>query len=268
MQLFSVGLYDLKDDGTRAGTGETYTNDDIVTLARAWTGFKTRANRPNIEMFSSKGTFNYVDPMEIDEDNRDVFPKATLGGEGYLGDRFPLCRDVPEKAFLRKGQGEYVFQGSSKAYDDDDQSEWWDSEQFAPASTGALYAALCQPDADGACAWPPRVVLTQDAACDGGECDVDSVRVVAVTGTSGTAHYAYEPAPCADLAFFPNATLVQGAWSLDKNVLCADPFTSNAVVACCDESGAMSRECVFQGERTCAARIVRGENGVAATAAT
>ena len=45
MQLFSIGLYQLNDDGTKKideVTGQpipTYTNDDIVNFARGWTNF-------------------------------------------------------------------------------------------------------------------------------------------------------------------------------------------------------------------------------------
>ena len=58
MQLFSIGLYKLNQDGTKVideETGkpaETYTNEDIMTFARAWTNFQRREFRPNLEVFS------------------------------------------------------------------------------------------------------------------------------------------------------------------------------------------------------------------------
>ena len=49
MQLFSIGLFELEIDGTikdeAAGGGDTYTNADIATFARAWTGFDLRSQR-------------------------------------------------------------------------------------------------------------------------------------------------------------------------------------------------------------------------------
>jgi len=40
MQLFTIGLLKLNQDGTvQAGGGETYTQDDITGLARVWTGW-------------------------------------------------------------------------------------------------------------------------------------------------------------------------------------------------------------------------------------
>ena len=54
MQLFSIGLYLLDNDGTKVlgATGEpilTYTNDEISEYARAWTGFRMHSRRGNIE---------------------------------------------------------------------------------------------------------------------------------------------------------------------------------------------------------------------------
>ena len=54
MQLFSIGLYVLNNDGTRKldSTGNpipTYTNDDITQYARLWTGFQQRQLRGNVE---------------------------------------------------------------------------------------------------------------------------------------------------------------------------------------------------------------------------
>ena len=54
MQLFSIGLYELDGDGTPLST-ETYTNEDIVSFARAWTGFKVRPNRENLERANIRG---------------------------------------------------------------------------------------------------------------------------------------------------------------------------------------------------------------------
>ena len=41
LQLFTVGLLELNDHGTPTGA-ETYDADDILTGARAWTGFFKR----------------------------------------------------------------------------------------------------------------------------------------------------------------------------------------------------------------------------------
>ena len=56
MQLFSIGLFMLNQDGTRKidpTSGQpipTYTNEDIVNFSRGWTNFKHREKeRDNIE---------------------------------------------------------------------------------------------------------------------------------------------------------------------------------------------------------------------------
>jgi len=56
--------------------------------------------------------YNSLDPMRINPDWRDKFPKTNLIG-GYIGDRAPLCVDLPPRAFLKKG-ATYRFLGGSK----------------------------------------------------------------------------------------------------------------------------------------------------------
>ena len=54
MQLFSIGLYVLNNDGTIVLDDDgkhlqTYSNDDITEYARLWTGFMRQPERGNIE---------------------------------------------------------------------------------------------------------------------------------------------------------------------------------------------------------------------------
>jgi len=56
MQLFTIGLFKLNQNGTKMTdeSGEflpTYTNDDITSFARAWTGFTHQKKRGNIENY-------------------------------------------------------------------------------------------------------------------------------------------------------------------------------------------------------------------------
>lgn len=53
----------------------TYTNDDIMSFSRAWTGFDIQSRRGNVE-----GNQNYLDPMRIQAQWRDRFPKTNLLG--------------------------------------------------------------------------------------------------------------------------------------------------------------------------------------------
>ena len=90
MQLFSTGLIKLKLDGTplRDDDGNTilaYTNDEIMSFARLWTGFDYQQGRANVEESSWSG--NRHDPMKIQPGWRDKFPKTDMTG-GYIGDGY------------------------------------------------------------------------------------------------------------------------------------------------------------------------------------
>lgn len=107
----SMGVILLNLDGTPkldelGNSTLAYTNEDIMSLSRVWTGFNLYPRRGNME-----GWDNRLDPMKIEADWRDRFPKTDTTG-GYIGDRYPLCVDLPEKAFLKEG-AEYRFLGSS-----------------------------------------------------------------------------------------------------------------------------------------------------------
>ena len=86
----------LNDDGTPVldpSTGnplETYTNEDIESFARAWTGFDRTAARGNYEESRTGTADNRLDPMHIVPEYRDPFPKSNLNG-GFIGDGYLLC---------------------------------------------------------------------------------------------------------------------------------------------------------------------------------
>jgi uncharacterized protein (DUF1800 family) len=66
MQLFTIGVYELNQDGTRkldanGGYINSYSNDDIMEFARAWTGFRSSNRRGN----SVAQNGNRIDPMII-----------------------------------------------------------------------------------------------------------------------------------------------------------------------------------------------------------
>jgi hypothetical protein len=78
MQLFTIGLNVLNDDGTPVidpATGspfETYTNEDIESFARAWTGFDRAGVRGNYEETRRGSADNMLDPMRVRPEWRDV----------------------------------------------------------------------------------------------------------------------------------------------------------------------------------------------------
>ena len=93
MQLFTIGLVELFNDGTprldaQNSTIRTYDSQDIISYAKAWTGFARQLPRSNHE--SSRGT-NRFDPMRLIASTRDRFPKADLAG-GFIGDKVSCFR--------------------------------------------------------------------------------------------------------------------------------------------------------------------------------
>jgi len=115
MQLFTVGLKELNPDGsTRVDkfgrSFQTYNNRDIMANARILTGFVYTSRRGNVEeLFRSQKS--RMEPMRLEIDSHDFYPKTSIDG-GWIGDRYPLCVDLPRHHFLRKG-ATFRFRGGS-----------------------------------------------------------------------------------------------------------------------------------------------------------
>lgn len=249
MQLFTVGLLRLHNNGTIMVDGQgnpipTYDNMDVMTFARAWTGFDVQSTRGNMEARSVPYT-NNIDPMKIVAAARDQFPKMDLLN-GFIGDGYPLCTDLPSRPFLRKG-ARYHYLGL-KPYPRLvlDPSRYADPNRTdivrlnLDASTSALHAKLCRPiAATGQCDYLSTVTLDSNLACGGIECSVQTVRVVRL-GTG--VFYEYEELPCVELEFYPNArtiTTYGGAFKdLGAQPRCANPLVAAAGPACCTMAAA------------------------------
>jgi uncharacterized protein (DUF1800 family) len=72
MQLFSIGLYKLNNDGTEQldSSGSpmlSYDNTDIQNFARTWTGFIKQPLRANIEvqLSNNQNRQNRIDPLNV-----------------------------------------------------------------------------------------------------------------------------------------------------------------------------------------------------------
>ena len=84
MQLFTIGLWELNEDGTREldSNGDaipTYDNEDIFEFAKVFTGMRRPLSRgpdTNIEELSN----NYVDPMRVSAWMHDFSAKTLLDG--------------------------------------------------------------------------------------------------------------------------------------------------------------------------------------------
>lgn len=254
MQLFSIGLFELEIDGTikdeAAGGGDTYTNADIATFARAWTGFDLRSQRGNYEEGSYE-KFNYFDPMQLKAGLRDQFPKTKLRS-GYLGDGFPLCSDLPASHFLLKGTI-YQYTGNVSTFGKNfDEPVKYSSPgnihtHFTPEpGVSALHAKLCKPansggggvgggngdGGGGTCTFPVEVILDETVECsDAIECSADDVKVVKILSNDGeVGFYNHIPARCTRLAFFENGMKTGAGY---EHVQCADPLLPGTTGASC-----------------------------------
>jgi len=253
LQLFSIGTVMLNMDGTRildpiSGIPiPSYTNDHIMSFARAWTGFEFQSNRGNIEIYSTSN--NRIDPMQIIPDWRDVFPKINLSG-GYIGDTYPLCVDIPDNFFLQKG-AKYRLLGSSTVLElqsNPSSTVNASTTSLTLSSRSQLYAKLCDPVmARGSkCRLQNEVVLDENIVCDGLECKVDTLRLVQVTDT---VYFEYVEPPCVKFAFYKNAKKI--STSMNTEAMCANPREIAAGEACCATSNTTSqaRNCEYSGER-------------------
>ncbi len=232
MQLFSTGLYLLNLDGTQKldDNGQpipVYSNDEIMSFSRVWTGFDYQQARGNVEETSWSG--NRHDPMRIQSAWRDKFPKTDLTG-GYIGDGYPLCVDLPDKMFLRKG-AKYRLLGSSSAPElMEDHSNFKKDpniKKFVLDDISGLKERLCNAS-NGECQYDMTVTLDANIDCTGNECKADTVRVVDVGGI----YYEYLRPPCVEQAFYNNARKViyRERWA-DSS--CANPLLPYASEACC-----------------------------------
>ena len=234
MQLYTIGLHDLNPDGTvkRDMFGRvisTYTNRDILSNARVMTGFTFTARRGNVEELE-RSEKSRQDPLRIEVDKHDFFPKSSIDG-GWIGDRYPLCVDLPKYHFLKMG-AKFVFRGDSSLPRKHYNPPHWDSDEsikrFVLSPGSGLYDALCNPGDGGSCTFANTVTLESNLACFKKECRVDDLEVVQV---QPGAFYEYIRQPCVDLSFFENPKKVITGYSpwirrvgrRHTHAMCANP---------------------------------------------
>lgn len=228
MQLFSIGLVVLNDDETPVldpETGdpleafqnddgtvvidphmhmghthcpplETYSNDDIESFARSWTGFDRAPQRGNYEDERGGSASNRLDPMVIVPEWRDPFPKPHLD-KGFIGDSYLLCSELPDQAFLKKGAGYRLLGGKSSP------ELMKDPDFFADDSNGILRVELDQSSElfqtlHNGGNLKMFVELQTDHTCTVNtvECKVDTLRVVKV----GSVYFEYVERPCVQVS--------------------------------------------------------------------
>ena len=233
MQLFTIGLWELNMDGTQKKDENgmrigTYTNDDIMAFSKVWTGYERQRFRANIMTeHNRENSPNAIDPMALNAEHRDRFPKTKLGG-GHLGDHYPLCSHLPKRHFLRKG-AKYRYHGQVSML-----GELHDNfTHFTPdPQKSSLYKQLCaRGSRTKKCTFRAVVTLPETVKCHGDtECDADNLRAVKIVDGSFHGFYTYVEPACTRLMFFNEGKVARSQWQ----VMCADPHLADTQgTACC-----------------------------------
>ena len=200
------------------------------TMARMWTGFDLQPTRGNVANYYGNTAKNVVDPLKINAEWRDIFPKMDLS-DGYIGDTVVPCVDLPARRFLRTG-ARYEYLGETPTA-----RLQGDSAYITPSTASALYQLLCAQSGGGGspCQFPAVVTLGSSLGCHGIECQIDTVRMIAVFDlpANKTVYYEYVPPACVTMPFYENAVQTKGSWD---RVLCADPRAAVAGTACCADN--------------------------------
>jgi len=254
MQLFSIGFVMLNLDGTpmRDANGKTirtYTNEDIMSYAKVWTGFDMQSYRGNFEQRNNHG--NFLDPMRIRASWRDRTPKMGLNGQ-YIGDKYLPCTDLPQRAFLRKG-ATYRLLGQSElpelenALRKDEESSTSKVRILNLHSNSWLRRKLCNMSmSNEKCILKNSVELDMDISCVKTECNVDTLQVVKLYNK---VFYEYVRPPCVNFPFFNTGTIITNTYS--NLEVCANRNSFVAAEACCNNVSNMAvhKSCKYTGER-------------------
>eukprot|EP00586_Coscinodiscus_wailesii_P000799 CAMPEP_0172487324 /NCGR_PEP_ID=MMETSP1066-20121228/16359_1 /TAXON_ID=671091 /ORGANISM="Coscinodiscus wailesii, Strain CCMP2513" /LENGTH=2416 /DNA_ID=CAMNT_0013253867 /DNA_START=62 /DNA_END=7312 /DNA_ORIENTATION=+ len=253
MQLYTIGLHKLKPNGLpildRYGAViHTYDTKNILSFARVWTGFDRGARRGNYEELDHT-THTYMGTMQIGIDTHDWFPKMSLDG-GYIGDKEPLCWDLPSSAFLKKGAKYYLLGGFPKPrFHTNLYSNTLSTKRIILDSRSELYKKLCNPNGSGDCQFAAVVGIDENLTCYGVECNLATVVVVQV---KPGVFYEYVQRPCVQLAFSQDHKKV-----IDKNNrvhMCAHPKMPVAISSCCGDTSPLDKNsatanCEYEGEK-------------------
>jgi uncharacterized protein (DUF1800 family)/uncharacterized protein (DUF1501 family) len=219
MELFTIGKFLLHEGGApvlddNGQQIQAYNNDNVMDLARVFTGFKRQSFRANIERNHRQ---NHIDPMRINAHHHDVYPKMDLNGN-HLGDGYPLCSDRASGSFLALG-ARFEFLGTAYAGQD----------VFVLDEASELFAALCGQIAPP-CAFSSTVVLDAAKACFGAECQLELPNVV----QASEGFYEFVPSPCVHLYFFQGREIAP-TWHGHPyhRRQCRRPSEAAAAVSCC-----------------------------------
>lgn len=104
LQLFSVGLYMLNQDGTVQVDGQgnpipTYTQEDVNNFSKVFTGWTfCNVGCPG----STQGNLNFIDPMRLTPANHDTTAKTLLSYPNAPSSTIPACGNCTNDEAIRQ----------------------------------------------------------------------------------------------------------------------------------------------------------------------
>jgi len=114
MQLFSIGLFELNQDGTQKLDADgnpipTYSNEEITELAKVFTGLTFAGGNLNHEEFLY-GEPNFTDPMVMFEFEHEISDKKLLNGFTIFAGQTGLkdIQDAVEHLFNHENVGPFI----------------------------------------------------------------------------------------------------------------------------------------------------------------
>lgn len=228
MQHFTIGTTELNQDGTAKINKDGniilfYTNDDSMSFSIAWTGFSQQLERGNIDSVGKR----LIDPMQIEAEWRDIFPKTNLYG-GYKGDTYPLFVDLPSKSFLPIG-ATYCLLGSSRLPELMKDPSMFLSDNMVNRfvlDNASNLKLLIYNEESGECRYRNYFTVESPISCTEIEYDVDTLRVVLV---AEDIYYEYVEVPCVQYVFYGNAKKLSKGNGRDS--LCGNPLLPVAAEA-------------------------------------
>lgn len=166
----------------------------------------------------------------------------------YIGDYVPLCADLPEMHFLRKG-ATYRFLGTLPEPRLLEEPPKWHTDHFVKrlvlSRSSSLLSKICNSPDRTKCEYSTLVVLDEDLPCVDQECDIELPRIIEV---EPGLYYEYTRPPCVHQTFYNGGYLLK---TKNARYFCGDPRLPIAGSACCsteeDNRADLSYE-KFRGE--------------------
>ena len=150
----------------------------------------------------------------------------------YIGDKYPLCTNIPKREFLHIGDKYRLLGGLSAPILHEDSYQWDEDDRVKmmtldPFSNYLLREHPCH-TVDRVCNYHPIVYLTSNIDYHNTECLVETVRLIQV---AHRLFYEYTRRPCVQIYFYENAKKI---FSGNRQyAICANPKIDVAQPECC-----------------------------------